>query len=162
MATGAINAGLPGIKQLAVDVLSVDYATKEEALHSIEEALTGHYQKKFGEAYDQHKKSVEDSLGQIMVIYQNNFFPEMRTRWDSHPDNIGHLITPGCFRCHGGEHTSDKGAIIPRDCATCHSIIEQGPPGNLEKSTEGLPFRHPVDIGEAWKELNCYECHATE
>jgi hypothetical protein len=28
-------------------------------------------------------------------------------------------------------------------------------------SDKSLEFQHPVDIGEAWKEGNCSECHST-
>jgi len=159
MQTKAIDPALPGIKSAAVDVLSVKYADKQEAARSIRTSLQKHFEEELGDAYGQHKPSIDDTVEEIVSIYENHFFPAMKARWDSYPENIGHFITPGCFRCHGGEHTSAGGKIISRDCTICHSIIEQGPPENLEKSTEGLPFRHPVDIDEMWKEINCYDCH---
>jgi hypothetical protein len=43
----------------------------------------------------------------------------------------------------------------------CHTIVGQGQPGMMEFTNikEALEFRHPVDIGTAWKEANCSECH---
>jgi hypothetical protein len=155
-----IDPALPAIKEKAVEVLSAKHATTEEAAGSIRQSLVGYYQERFGNAYGQYKEKVDDAAEQIIHIYKDNYFPEMRARWDSYPDNIGHLISPGCFRCHGGGHTSPAGKTISRDCTVCHTIIEQGPPENLEKSTEGLPFRHPVDIGEIWQDMNCYDCHS--
>jgi hypothetical protein len=29
----------------------------------------------------------------------------------------------------------------------------------MATTPEGLPFIHPEDIDEAWKEMGCYECH---
>jgi len=159
MQTKTIDPTLPGIKAVAVDVLSAEYADTQEAAHSIEQTLTSHFQKEFGDTYSQHKTSVDAAVAEVISIYKNHFFPKMKVRWDSSPDNIGHFISKGCFRCHGGEHTSKEGKVISRDCRVCHTILEQGPKDNLEKSTDGLPFRHPVDIGEMWKEMNCVDCH---
>ena len=102
---------------------------------------------------------MDRAIGQVVVIYKNNFFPEMKSRWDAFPDNIGHMVSPGCFRCHDDNHTSAQGKTIPRDCTICHTIIEQGPPGALEKNIDGLPFKHPVDISDMWQEMNCFDCH---
>jgi hypothetical protein len=29
----------------------------------------------------------------------------------------------------------------------------------LRVSLSGVEYRHPVDIGDAWKQMNCSECH---
>ena len=48
-----------------------------------------------------------------------------------------------------------------KDCNQCHTIVGQGSPGSMQYSNirENLEFQHPVDIGTAWKEANCSECH---
>jgi hypothetical protein len=39
-------------------------------------------------------------------------------------------------------------------------IIAQGDGMTVKESNlEGLEFRHPIDIGDAWKETSCHECH---
>jgi hypothetical protein len=30
---------------------------------------------------------------------------------------------------------------------------------DLRISLDGVKYQHPVDIGDAWKEMNCSECH---
>jgi nitrate/TMAO reductase-like tetraheme cytochrome c subunit len=154
-----IDLSLPSIKEKGLELLSAQYSSQEEAQEAISRKLTAFYQEQFGDQYPANRAKVEQAVGEIGRLYKDYFFPAMRARWDAYPDNIGHFISPGCFRCHDGQHTSAAGKVISRDCAVCHTIIEQGPPGAVEKSTDGLPFRHPVDIGEMWQEMNCYECH---
>jgi hypothetical protein len=121
--------------------------------------MTAFYRGTFGESYAGHQQAIDRAIEHTKVIYRNHFFPAMQARWDNYPNNIGHLISPGCFRCHDGAHASESGKTIPRDCTTCHLIVEQGSPGNIEKDSNGLPFRHPSDIGEVWQDMNCFECH---
>jgi hypothetical protein len=85
----------------------------------------------------------------------------MKVRWDTHPDNLGHLNSRGCDRCHDGRHKTSEGVAITTRCNSCHLILSQGPEGKTENSRtpQGLEFRHPVDIGEALKEMLCNECH---
>ncbi|MGE5406110.1 MAG: hypothetical protein ACM3NR_00250, partial [Methanosarcina sp.] len=80
---------------------------------------------------------------------------------DRYPEHIGHLESNGCFRCHNGSFKSESGRTISKDCTLCHTIIGQGTPETMEYSTirQSLSFRHPVDIGTAWSEANCAECH---
>jgi hypothetical protein len=84
----------------------------------------------------------------------------MGVGWRRFPDNIGHMYSPGCFRCHDGKHVSDDEKVLSRECNTCHTIIEQQFADETPQvSLSGLEYRHPSDIGDAWKETNCNECH---
>ena len=83
----------------------------------------------------------------------------MKVRWDVYPDNIGHLTWKGCFRCHDEKHKTKAGQVISKDCNACHIIISQGSGEEVAVSLNGLEFKHPVDIDEAWKEMDCHECH---
>ena len=85
----------------------------------------------------------------------------MKVSYDVYPEHIGHLETNGCFRCHNDSFKADNGRVISKDCNLCHTIVGQGNPEKMEYSTikDSLEFRHPVDIGTAWKEANCAECH---
>lgn len=156
---GRIDADIPSIKARATEALSGEYSSQEQAEKSIRETLTTFYQKTYNTAYPEHREKVAKATNEIISIYQKNFFPEMKARWDAYPDNIGHLISPGCFRCHDGEHRSPQGDVISRDCTICHTIIEQGPPDAVEKNIDGLPFRHPFEELDAWQEMGCHECH---
>ena len=132
--------------------LTGDYSTEEEALAAIRETLI--------EEYPEGGPAVEQAILTIERIYRQNFFPAMKVSWEAFPDHIGHMISPGCFRCHDNEHESEAGEVISHDCDSCHTIIAQGPGLKLASVTsEGLPFKHPEDIGDEWKESRCDECH---
>lgn len=152
LAAGLISTEIPEIKLNGIEVLTGDYETEGEALMAIREQLT--------EAYPDGGDDLEKAIASIQRIYSQNIFPEMNVSWEAYPDHIGHMISPGCFRCHNGEHESDAGEAISRDCDSCHTIIAQGPGMEVTSiNTGGLPFQHPEDIDEEWKESRCDECH---
>jgi hypothetical protein len=61
-----------------------------------------------------------------MAIYLRNIFPDMRVAWGTHANNIGHMDSPGCFRCHDGSHTSADGQTITNDCSACQQLLMAG------------------------------------
>ena len=65
---------------------------------------------------------VDRAVAAVQQIADENVFPAMKVTFGSYPNNIGHIDSPGCFRCHDGEHTSKDGAKIAQDCETCHAI----------------------------------------
>ncbi|MBI2094734.1 MAG: NapC/NirT family cytochrome c [Candidatus Omnitrophica bacterium] len=159
MQRGTIDPAIPFIKERSLEALSADYASGEEASRKIPEALSEFYRTKVPDFYASHRDKIDKAAGQIVDMHRHNLFPEMKVRWDTHPDNIGHLVSPGCFRCHDGEHrAAGSDRVISRDCKSCHVIVEQGPAGATEKNIDGLEFRHP-DGGEEWKEMSCNDCH---
>jgi len=52
-------------------------------------------------------------------------FPEMKVYWKTHPNNIGHFYSQGCFRCHYGNQVSKDGKTISKDCNSCHIVLNQ-------------------------------------
>jgi len=97
----------------------------------------------------------------LQKAFSQNTFPAMKVTYDVYPDHIGHLEVEGCFRCHNDSFKSETGRTITKDCNLCHTIIGQGKPGRMRYTgiNETIEFEHPVDIGTAWKEANCSECH---
>jgi len=156
---GDISSSIPMIKGKAVDVLSKEYSSLEEAVAKIRSGLTDYYSKKQAVYYVVHREDVEDAVRNTILIYQKNFFPQMKARWDAYPDNIGHMISLGCFRCHDESHTTGAGEEISRNCKLCHTIIQQGGGTSVQKDTDGLIFQHPFDGDESWKTMNCSECN---
>ena len=59
----------------------------------------------------------------VRQIYLANVFPEMKITWGTYPDDVGHLASPGCFRCHDGQHVTKGGDTITQDCSACHEPI---------------------------------------
>lgn len=159
---GWIDPSLPFFKATAVEALLPEYATKEQALAAIDSTIRTFYATNHPEDSEQKKQEIETAIARTQEIYLKNNFPQMKASWRSYPDHIGHYLSPGCYRCHDGLHQSADGKIITNECTACHLIIEQGDGKTVhETNLEGLEFRHPVDIGEAWKETNCHECHAS-
>ena len=40
----------------------------------------------------------------------------MKVTFGTYPDNLGHLTSSGCFRCHDGSHNAKDGTSISADC----------------------------------------------
>jgi len=155
LARGEISTTLPGVKGLGVELLEGDYETTEEAVAAIEASVRDEY------ASIASPADVDATVATIQEIYRNNYFPKMNTNWKAFPENIGHMWAPGCFRCHDGEHVNEAGNTLTRDCNVCHVILAEEPAqGGSLMSLVGVPFQHPEDIGEEWKEVSCVECHA--
>lgn len=55
-------------------------------------------------------------------IYAANVFPRMNVGWGTYPTNLGHVDSPGCFRCHDDLHRSTSGETISQDCELCHRM----------------------------------------
>ncbi|MGD0945925.1 MAG: NapC/NirT family cytochrome c [Candidatus Binatia bacterium] len=161
MDTGRIDATLPFIKRTAVELLAATYESTEAALGAIDAGVTEFYRDKYPEVLRTRGDAIAHAVAAVQEIYGENFFPRMKARWDIYPDNVGHLVFSGCYRCHDGSHKNAGGKIITKECGACHIILAQGKREQLAYSTEpgGLTFEHPEDIGGAWQEMNCSECH---
>jgi hypothetical protein len=159
--TQKIDRGLPAIKRIAVEAMAAEYETEEGALVGIANAITEFYSKEYPDVYRSRRTDVDAAILAAQEAYSQNIFPEMGVRWSKYPDNIGHLIYPGCMRCHGGRHRSDEGVAITSDCRACHTILSQGTGDRAQVATgpEGLDFVHPEEIDDAWREMGCFECH---
>jgi hypothetical protein len=71
------------------------------------------------------KSALVKSAGdELVTLYSQNVFPYMKVTWGTHPNHIGHMSYPGCFRCHDGDHsTKDGSKSITQDCAACHNLL---------------------------------------
>lgn len=157
LASGAIPF-LPEIKRITMDILKNPYPSSDSAQVVIEKRISEFYQSN----YPQIKRdNIEKAITGIVDGFKRNVFPEMGASWDVYTDHIGHIEYNGCFRCHNDTHQSINNKKITRDCDACHSIMMQGAAGKEEISpgNHSLPFRHPVDIDEVWKESLCSDCH---
>jgi NapC/NirT cytochrome c family protein len=157
LAAQRLDVSLPYLKRQAVETLSKPYTSNDEALKSIASSIDGYYRTNYSSLYSQKRSSIDGAIAELQRIYQINFFPEMKTDWQAHPNNIGHLRSSGCFRCHDGEHKSETGKVIRNDCNICHTVIydSAAPP---EKNTRTGPFQHPVDLG-GLSDHKCEFCH---
>jgi hypothetical protein len=161
MLTGAVSRNIPFIKKVAMDILRDKFRTSDTAMIVINNGITDYYKTNYPDFYSKNKDIIDNSIAAIEKGYNLNTFPAMKVAYDVYPEHIGHLETNGCFRCHNDTFKSDNGHVISRDCNLCHTIVGQGNPANMEYTNvkENLEFHHPVDIGGAWKDSNCSDCH---
>lgn len=159
--SGSIPSSLPFIKKISMDLVSQQYSTSDSAQMMIKKGVTEFYRTTYASIYDQKKKLIDAASDAIVGEYSKNIFPEMNVRWSAYPSNIGHMEFNGCFRCHNDRHRSKSGKVISKDCNLCHTIYAQGNPASLAMNPLNQPmeFKHPMDIGDAWKESPCTSCH---
>jgi hypothetical protein len=159
LAAGKLDASLPYLKRQAVELLSKPYQTNDEALRSIATSLGEFYRANYADVYASKSDSIKGAVAELQRIYQTYFFPEMKTDWRAHPNNIGHYYYEGCFRCHDGKHESRDGKVIRNDCNICHTTLDQTEGGATFTAANGA-FRHPVELGSL-AQLDCTSCHAS-
>lgn len=157
LAAAKIDVDLPYIKRQGVEALSGQYETTEEALAGIESAIKTFYENNYPDVAVNKRDAIDFSIVALKQIYQTYFFPEMKTDWQTHPNNIGHLNSAGCFRCHDGQHVSDKGKVLSNDCTICHTTVFDGQVPAAQNMKVGA-FKHPVDLG-ALADRRCDSCH---
>lgn len=154
---GRLDPGLPFLKKQSVEVLSKQYSTSSDALLAIDKNLNDFYRTKYADVFAQKQDSIKGAVTEVQRIFRTYFFPEMKTDWQTHPNNIGHLYFAGCFRCHDGEHVSSTGKVISNNCNVCHTVLYDSARPTEQNARTG-PFQHPVDLG-ALADHKCEFCH---
>src|SRR6185436_5909188 len=147
---GRIDRTLPFIKQQAVAVLAKDYSSTGDAVSAIRAELPRFYRENHPQIYAAKQKEIAAAGAVLQQIFQTIRFPEMKVDWRTHPDNVGHMATIGCFRCHDDQHVSRDGKRISKDCNLCHTVLT---PGGATAA-----FEHPIDLGDL-RIVNCSDCH---
>ncbi len=162
MSDGTIPKHLPEIKLIAMMALNQVYPTKDSAFMAIRTQVTEYYESGYPDLLNSKKEEIEQAINGIQEGYAANIFPEMKVTWASYPNNIGHMESDGCYRCHNDRHATEQGKVISKDCNLCHDILAQGTPDSMQYSSsfEPLEFEHPVDIDQAWKTELCSMCHS--
>jgi hypothetical protein len=163
LALKLVNPELPEIKSVAVKALDAEYASREDAMMGINESMRDFYKKTYTAWSPEKEKAVASTVTALQRSYDRNYDPHMKVSWKNFPNNQGHLFSPGCFRCHDGKHRSDDGAVLSRDCSLCHLLIERAGEAGAGRADSAvfqvMKYPHPVNIGDAWKQMLCHECH---
>lgn len=150
LAAGSIDRTLPFVKQQAVAVLAKEYPSTPAALRAISTELPAYYRKTYPGVYAAKKPAIDRAVSAVQQIFSTTRFPEMKVDWRTHPDNVGHFSSLGCFRCHDDQHVSRDGKRLSKDCQLCHSVLNAG--------QSSASFEHPVDLGDL-RSVNCSDCH---
>lgn len=117
---GQISAKIPFVRREAARALRGEYTTQEIAFREIErsmrEAMNARLPHTFEEA------DLRGAIGVTQAIYRRSVFPSMKVGWGTYPNQIGHTVSTGCFRCHDEGHKTSDGVAIRQECELCHSI----------------------------------------
>lgn len=132
-ANGLLPRDLPFFKERALAALMGDW-TRENANESIARHLQESYAKETA-GNELNRQKLELAIPKVAEIWMRNNWPERKLVWNSYPDLSGHV---GCFRCHDGQHTSNKGRTVfgptlqtdgtpLRDgsCDRCHVVLSE-------------------------------------
>lgn len=168
MERGQISPQIPEMRLKAEQVYHLDYATVAEAMRGIE-GLKDYYRVHHPDFYDQNQTLVAEAVEALQNAYSDSVFPEQKADWTSHPSNVGHQDSPGCFRCHDGKHLNTQQEAIRLECNLCHSIpVVVGPDdfvAEVEISRGPEPQSH---LNSNWITLHrdvfdetCQNCHTT-
>jgi nitrate/TMAO reductase-like tetraheme cytochrome c subunit len=150
LSTGRLDPNTPWVKSKVVAALVQPYQTSAEAQQGIATSLH--------QAYPDPAQA-NRIIAETQTIYRENFFPEVRLDWRSHPDFVGHKNWNGCFRCHDGKHQAADGkmSIKASDCKSCHLILAQGSGETLNQiNAQGHDFVH---IDSPYSDFSCTDCH---
>ncbi|HEX5944088.1 MAG TPA: NapC/NirT family cytochrome c [Anaerolineales bacterium] len=167
MARGQINPEIPLIRKKAVELLSVKYPSRQKAFAAFD-ALEDYYKKTT--YYSGHADQITEAIQALKDVYDRTVFHDQQIDWTTHPNNLGHITSPGCLRCHDGKHLDEKQQAIRLECNVCHSIpVVSGTDDfvtNIEISRGPEPESH---LNPNWISLHnqafgpsCAACHTME
>jgi nitrate/TMAO reductase-like tetraheme cytochrome c subunit len=159
LAINTIDPTLPFIKQQGVQILIADYKTSADAQKAIREKINAFYQDKYPQIASSKPEAIKGAITELQRIFGTTFFPEMKVNWQTHPNNVGHFYSTGCFRCHDGNHVSSSGQVISKDCNSCHSVAAQREGKQQLSAIPDQSFKHPIDLGDLTA-VNCADCHS--
>jgi nitrate/TMAO reductase-like tetraheme cytochrome c subunit len=123
MAEGVISPDLPWVHKEGLQLLKANYASQDEARAKIPAQLVAFYRASNPGVLSTKAALVKSAGEGLVALYSQNVFPDMKVTWGTHPNHIGHMSYPGCFRCHDGDHSSKDGKSITQDCAACHNLL---------------------------------------
>jgi nitrate/TMAO reductase-like tetraheme cytochrome c subunit len=168
IAHAKISPQIPEIRRKAIEVYSQVYETTEKGVQGIA-ALEDYYRIYYPDFYAANSPLILQAISELQNAYRASVFPEQNSDWSSHPNNIGHKDSPGCFRCHDGKHMNAQQKAIRLECNLCHSVpVVAGPydfTADIEISRGPEPQSH---LNANWISLHnqafnpsCSNCHNT-
>jgi hypothetical protein len=148
---------LPFAKRELVTALVREYPTREDGIVGVRDAIEAYYRENYPDIVRQKEGLVDDLAAAGSEVYRRTTFPAMNVDWRTYPSNIGHMESPGCFRCHAGDHVDAKGEKIVSDCHACHDFLVPTEDGQGVVRSE--TFSHPVELEGIHAQMQCNRCH---
>ncbi len=169
LARGILSDEIPELKRVAVEVFYRDYNSTATALANID-ILKSFYETYYPTFYLENADLIAETITVLRDAYVKSVFPEQKSDWDSHPNNVGHQFSPGCFRCHDGKHLNDDQEAIRLECNVCHSIPVVAEFGDfvaeieISRGPEPETHRNPnwISMHRDVFDQTCQNCHTTE
>jgi hypothetical protein len=163
-----ISSTIPEIRIKAEDVYQVEYQTMDLAMNGIA-GLKGYYEVVHPEFLTANEALIDQAVLALQEAYRESVFPEQQADWTTHPDNVGHKDSPGCFRCHDGKHLNQQQESIRLECNLCHSIPVMAGPSDFVAEIEISRGPEPAShFNPNWIGLHrdvfdptCENCHDT-
>ncbi len=121
LSLGGISKDIPDIRKLGVEALRRDYSTQAEAQAGIA-SLDNYYQTHYSGFYGANTAKITQAIAALQQIYSDSAFLDQKDNWNTHPSNVGHINSAGCFRCHDGKHLDASQQAIRLECNLCHSV----------------------------------------
>jgi len=122
IARGLIDPGVPEIHRQGIAVLRNNSQAPQAVAISAIGQLDGFYRGAYPDYYAAHPDKIQQAIATLVDIYTQSVYPEQKSDWNSHPNNLGHKDFPGCFRCHDGKHLDAQQQAVRLECNLCHSI----------------------------------------
>jgi hypothetical protein len=168
MAAGLISPTIPEVRKKAVEVLSVAYSSQPVAMSGIA-GLANYYKQYYSDFYSSNTDQINAAIKELQTIYDQTVFVDQKVDWTTHPNNLGHIESAGCFRCHDGKHMNAQQKAIRLECNLCHSIPAVATSKdfltNIEINRGPEPASH---LNPNWISLHhnafdstCSNCHTT-
>jgi hypothetical protein len=150
---------LPFAKRELVAAVVEPYPSRAEAEEGVEAVLRSFYEDGYPTLAKQKSAEVDRLVDAAKDIVHRGDFPAMHVDWRTYPDNIGHKIFPGCFRCHDGRHLDDDGKPISHSCSSCHEFLEPSHTEGAVVLARSEHFNHPVKLEGKHATMRCDNCH---
>jgi nitrate/TMAO reductase-like tetraheme cytochrome c subunit len=120
MADGRIPRELPFVRRETIAVIKQPY----DARGAAEAAIARRLREFYGQRPGVDARLVDRAVANVQDLWSRNVFPAMKVTWGTYPSHLGHVDSPGCFRCHDDEHKAADGAVISQSCELCHTAPE--------------------------------------
>lgn len=165
---GQVSLKIPEIKKKAVEVMSASYDSEKAAMDGIA-ALNKYYQ---GENVD--ADLLTGAIQSLQTAWKQSNFLDQKADWQTHPNNIGHQNSAGCFRCHDGKHLAQvpgqNPATVRLECNLCHSVPVVSAPNiavaNMQLSKGIEPSSHKsanwITLHRQMFNDTCKGCHSVD
>ncbi|OGO27891.1 MAG: hypothetical protein A2136_03810 [Chloroflexi bacterium RBG_16_54_11] len=168
LSRGFIDRTIPDIRLKGIEMLSQDYPSQPAGLNGIA-GLENYYQAYYPEFYSANSTAIQSAIAYIQSMYTSSVNLDQFSDWSTHPNNIGHMDFPGCFRCHDGKHMDPEQQAIRLECNLCHTVpVVTGPSkfvANVEIPRGPEPQSH---LNSNWIAMHnqvfnqtCSDCHTT-